>query len=186
MEYTKLTKLMPITPSGRLLLLLARYLDYHERVVSVSRTLRYLAGDRRVGRHRRWAEEYLEQRQRLHQTVHNLKRRGYLQEKVFGKTQGYILTPKGETRLLALKLMDASAQKQLPNGQWLMAFFDVPESRRREREMLRANLKRLDFEPLQKSVWVTRVDVRGELRRWLTAHQLAPCVRLLIVREFVR
>lgn len=172
-----------IPGSGRLLLLLARYLDYHERVVSVSRTLRYLAGDRRIEKHRRWAVEYLRQRQRLRQTMHSLKRRGYLQEKVFGTTRGYVLTPKGEGKLLQLKLRDTAARKPLPDGQWLMAFFDVPESRKRERERLRANLKLLGFELVQKSVWVTRVDVRRELRQWLAVCQLTPCVRLLLVRE---
>ena len=177
---------MQLSLSGRLLVLLARYLDFHERVVSVPRTLRYLAGDPRVGRHRRWAQEYLRHRQRLRQTLHTLKRRGYLQEKLFGTTRGYVMTPKGETKLLQLKLRDASARGRLPGGQWLMAFFDVPESRKREREMLRTNLKMLGFESVQKSVWVTRADVRRELRQWVAGRQLAPCVRLLLVRELGR
>lgn len=174
---------MRITLSGRLLLLLARFLDYHERIHSVTLTMRYLVGDPRIGRQRRWAEEYLRQRQRLRRTMHSLKRRGYLQEKVFGRTRGYVLTPKGKTKLLQLKLQEASGGKRLSGGQWLMAFFDVPESRKRERDILRTNLKLLGFEPVQKSVWVTRVDVRRELRQWLTGHQLSACVRLLLVRE---
>jgi len=175
---------MKITLTGRLLLLLARYLDFHDRVVSVPRTLRYLAGDPSVSRHRQWAQEYLRHRPRLIRTMHNLKRRGYLQEKIFGTTRGYVLTRKGESKLLRLRLQDSSARERLPHGQWLMAFFDIPESRKREREMLRANLKLLGFEPVQKSVWIARDDVRHELRQWLTAHQLAPHVRMLLVQEF--
>lgn len=174
---------MKISASGRLLLLLARFLDYHERIHSITLTMRYLAGDPRLGRHRRWAMEYLRQRQQLNHMMLGLKRRGYLQEKVFGKTRGYILTPKGEMKLLQLKLRDTAERKRLSGDQWLMVFFDIPETHRRERESLRMNLRLLGFELVQKSVWVTRFDVRSELRQWVAMRHLTQYVRLLLVKE---
>lgn len=173
-----------VTLSGRLLLLLARFLDYHERIHSITLTMRHLVGDRRLGRHRQWAIEYLRHREKLHQVMHGLKRRGYLQEKVFGKTRGYVLTPKGEAKLCQLQLTEAAKRPKLPGGQWLMVFFDVPEAQKRAREILRAQLRLLGFEPVQKSVWVTRADVRLPLRRWLAMRQLARYAKLLLVKEF--
>jgi len=64
-----------------------------------------------------------------------------------------------------------------------MVFFDIPERLKREREFLRANLRLLGFEPLQKSIWVTRDDVRTELRTLLKTRQLGEHVKLLLVKE---
>lgn len=175
---------MQLTHSGRLLLLLARFLDYHERVHSITLTLRHLAGDPRLGRHRRWAREYLRHREKLHQATHTLKRRGYLEEKVFGQSRGYVLTPKGEVKLLQLEMIETVQRPLLPGGQWLIVFFDVPEDQRRMRDFLRSQLRFLGFEPVQKSVWVTRTDVRLQLRKWLEVHQLGRYAKLLLVKEF--
>lgn len=177
---------MKISASGRLLLLVARFLDYHERIHSITLTMRYLAGDPRLGHHRRWALAFLQRRQQLNQMMQGLKRRGYLQDQVFGKAHGYVLTPKGEARLLQLQWRNATQRKRLPDEQWLMVFFDIPETHRRERESLRRNLRLLNFEPVQKSVWVTRLDVRSELRQWLATNQLTRYVRLLLVKEMDR
>lgn len=172
-----------MTTTGRLLWLLALYLDVHACVVSVPKTLRSLSGDPRCRRHRQMIEEYLRNRQKLNQTAHDLKRRGYLQAKVFGNTRGFILTSKGEEKLFYAKLHDPTSRTKLAGGQWLMAFFDIPERLKREREILRTNLRLLEFEPLQKSIWVTRNDVRAELRAFLNKRQLMDYVKLLLVKE---
>jgi len=174
---------IPITASARLLWLLAFYLDIHNCIVSVPKTLRAISGNPQCRRHRQWIEESLRKRQTLNQAVHNLKRRGYLQKKVFGDVRGYILTSKGETKLFHQTLRDPTNRTTLSGGQWLMVFFDIPERLKREREFLRANLRLLGFEPLQKSIWVTRDDVRTELRTLLKTRQLGEHVKLLLVKE---
>lgn len=51
------------------------------------------------------------------------------------------------------------------DGKWRMAIFDIPESHRRVRNLFRRNLKYWEFKILQKSVWVTKLDVKSELKK---------------------
>lgn len=171
--------------SARLLILLAQYFDYRERVASVSNVMAALAGDPRFHRHREWAENFIRHQDKLRQTVHDLKRRGYLQEKIFGqaKTKGFLLTPKGQARVFELTLSVGIKKVKLGHGQWLMIFFDIPETQKKQRDLLRRQMRIFGFEPLQKSVWATAYDVRREVREWLQYHRLEEHVKLLIVRE---
>ena len=49
------------------------------------------------------------------------------------------------------------------NGFWLAIAFDIPEKKRRARELLRRELRTMHFVEAQKSIWVTPYDVEKEL-----------------------
>ena len=65
------------------------------------------------------------------------------------------LTPKGKIYLkenfLNIKFPDQSNEKW--NGKWHIVIFDIPESRRKIRNILRFHLKRIGFLQVQASVW---------------------------------
>lgn len=176
---------MPHTLTEQLLLFFADYLDLHRRFTSLSLSSA-IPGDPRLKKHRRLMERYLHDRRRrrqLAQAIYDLKRRGYLQEQVLGRARGYVLSPLGERKIFLCRIGAAKARAMLPAGQWLMVFFDVPEQRRNIRDALRSGLRSLDFEPLQRSVWVTRYRVGrelGELIRLLGAQSYA---KPLLVRS---
>lgn len=51
------------------------------------------------------------------------------------------------------------------DGKWRIVIFDIPESHRRIRNLFRRNLKFWDFKIFQKSVWITKLDVKNELKK---------------------
>lgn len=80
--------------------------------------------------------------------------------------QGYVervdgipcLTEKGRARI---QLLTAT---RLRNNVYLMVAFDIPEEIRAKRRKLRNFLQMHDFEQVQRSIWVSRLDYRRELR----------------------
>lgn len=175
----------PKTLTERLLLLCGDYLDVHRRFTSPS-LIGALSGDPRLRKHRKLMERYLRNRRRkqqLYQAIYDLKRRGYLQEKVLGNARGYVLSPLGERKIFQFRVGVGTARPKLPAGQWLMVFFDVPEEKRKVRDALRSGLRSLDFEPLQRSVWVTRCRVGRELNRLIDLLDARSYAKPLLVRE---
>jgi len=177
---------MKYSLTDELALLIAHYLDFQGRCLSVRNTLAALAGDPRLSQHRRWMGVYLKNKamkQKLHSALSNLKRRGCLQEKIFGHTRGYVFSPKGATKIFNLKIMMVPKKEKLPEGRWLMVFFDVPEKMRKMRDGFRAALLQLGFEQMQKSVWVTSYRVERELQEAIKMYTLEKYARPLMVRE---
>lgn len=64
-----------------------------------------------------------------------------------------------------------------------MIIFDVPEEVRKKRDYLRAGLKRLKYQKLQKSIWVCPYDVLKETQELIEYLKLEQFVKLLLVEE---
>lgn len=65
------------------------------------------------------------------------------------------ITQNGKLRALKYKLDELKIPKQKTwDTKWRIVIFDIPEHRKRLREIFRMHLKKLGFYPLQKSVWV--------------------------------
>jgi len=177
---------MTTSLSNRLLLLAADFADFHRVMVSVPRAIAVMSSDTRWHKERRWLEQRLRRskgRRQCQRAIRELARAGFLRQRR-GGLEGYLLTEKGECRVLRLKIAASSlGQKKLPNRQWLMVFFDIPEKLRRQRDSFRRMLQCLSFEQLQLSIWVSRYDVVAAVRRLITQFRLKPYVRVLIVRE---
>ncbi len=85
-------------------------------------------------------------------SVYRMKRDGF----ILGNTSGFYLTPKGkkylEKKYDSLKQFSSSFSKDSKKD--LIVMFDVPESKKAEREWLRWHLKKFGYNMIQKSVWV--------------------------------
>ena len=71
------------------------------------------------------------------------------------------LTEEGK-RFLLFKKADSDIDW---DGKWRMVIFDIPESKRVVRDILRNRLKKWGFQKWQKSVWVCKRDLTDELRK---------------------
>jgi CRISPR-associated endonuclease Cas2 len=175
---------MEKTLTEKLLYIIATVADHNRRCFSWELALA-IDGDPRLTKHRRWLEKCLKdkrKRQKLYNSLNALKRRGFLQEKIFNDSRGYILTPKGKLKILRQKVNNLK-KKKLPAGQYLMVFFDIPEKIKRVRNFFRLMLKELGFEQLQKSVWVTSYDVSKELKELIKNCDLEKYAKSLIVKK---
>lgn len=86
----------------------------------------------------------------LRVTLSRLKKRGLVQN----KERAWFITAKGIAHISRKKLfkfsVSANVSKKSKN---MIVAFDIPESFKRERDLLREALKNVGFEMLQKSVW---------------------------------
>lgn len=87
-------------------------------------------------------------------TLRSLKEQEYIEKVERGK---YLITPKGVKKIGSFDLFRPA--KKFKNddwdGQWKVVIFDIPESKKRERNMFRSILKRKGFIKLQNSVFVS-------------------------------
>lgn len=170
-----------------LLMFVSALADHHRRLTSLRGAIAF-SDDPRFLKYRRIMRQYLDeraQRRRLYGSWYSLIRRGYLQRRVFGESEGYILSQKGKMKSYRLRTHNPRGGK-LPNGQWLMVFFDVPESKRKVRDLLRRELCSLGFRSVQKSVWVTRRQVSGQLQELIALLNVGRFVKPLLVRALPR
>lgn len=103
-------------------------------------------------------------------SVNYLKRSGLISiSKRNGKTC-VSLTKKGKVQAQSFKIESSLLSKKESlrnkkwNGNWYIVAFDIVGGRRIKRDALRGVLKRSGFVLLQKSVWISPVDCRKEIK----------------------
>jgi len=84
-------------------------------------------------------------------SIQGMKRHGYI--KKVNKDQ-FLITPKAIKKIVVEKAKLISIDKQKWDGNWRVIFFDIPNSRNRERGIFRSALKRMGFIGIQKSVFI--------------------------------
>lgn len=91
--------------------------------------------------------------------IHKLKRSPYFEQE--GKK--LYVTEKGRMKIINNILRNKKLKEREWNGKWLGIIFDIPEANRKERAFLRRELGMAGCKELQKSVWITHLDIQGEL-----------------------
>lgn len=99
----------------------------------------------------------------LAQAFKRLRERGLI-ELVSDKKLEYRLTDSGRQKAVWQNITDNSKKW---DGKWRVVIFDIPEKRRKARDILRNNLKNWEFVSWQKSVWATKKDCAKPLRKFI-------------------
>lgn len=89
--------------------------------------------------------------------LYNLKEYGFLEEIEIKGEKWLKVTPKGRLKLIKKKLQGEW------DGFWRIIAFDIPETRKKTRDIFRSKLTELNCRPIQKSVWITPTDITMEL-----------------------
>ncbi|MBI2098510.1 MAG: hypothetical protein HYT49_02500 [Candidatus Wildermuthbacteria bacterium] len=129
-------------------------------------------------------KEYQRRRSRkeFSQLIYYLKKKGYIKIKSLEGTEGVILTEKGLERVWKARLRLAE-RKRRKDGKWQMLIFDIPEEKRKLRDILREHLVLLDYQMFQQSVWVCPYDVLKETEEMVRMYSLDPYVKLFMIKE---
>ena len=90
------------------------------------------------------------------------------------------LTDEGARQYIRMHMMHADL---LPDGEVCMVVFDIPESQRRLRSLLRYFLSDFGFLPIQKSVWIGRFDHAKSISELFHLHQAEGWIRSFTCRE---
>ncbi|MCK9578798.1 CRISPR-associated endonuclease Cas2 [bacterium] len=168
----------------KLLLLFADFIDLNLQPVTIRKIQSLLDGDPRVRPTKIWFEKYFKDRkkQNFYSTIYRLKRDGYLKIKNGQSGDGYFLTPKGENKILTIKIRDLEKKKN-SKDEWLMIIFDIPENMRRNRDMLRQFLYTLGFQKVQQSVWISPYEVYDKLKVVVNNLNIRKYIKILKVKE---
>lgn len=116
------------------------------------------------------------------QLIYYLKKRGYIKIRKLEQKKGIMLTKKGLERVLEAKFK-MSEKKKRKDSKWQMVIFDIPEKKRKLRELFRECLRILGYKMLQQSVWVSPFDVYKETEEIVRKYSLDPYVRLFLIEE---
>lgn len=65
------------------------------------------------------------------------------------------------------------------DGKWRIVIFDIPEEKRAIRNLFRRNLKKWGFKYLQKSVWISKMDVFGKLTSYIEGLRIEKWVTII-------
>ena len=121
-------------------------------------------------------------RQGFSQFLYSLKRRGYVTE---SHTKGILFTDKGKYKALKAKFQGQDYRPR-KDKKMIMVMFDIPENRRKLRDLLRSFLLYLKYEKLQQSIWVCRHDVLRETEKLVHEYNLDRYVHILLIEEILR
>lgn len=113
------------------------------------------------------------------QFIYYLKSRGYIAST--GSGEGIFLTSKGEQKALKIRLRLVT-EKPRKDGKLVMALFDIPEKRRKVRDIFREFLIAMGYKKLQQSVWMCGNDALEETEKVIEEYRLEPCVKLFLIK----
>ena len=99
----------------------------------------------------------------LSQTLRRLRLKGYLDTEHSQNQILYKLTALGKNELEIRKALTAKE-----TSRWTVVTFDIPESHRKVRNILRSRLKLWQFKPLQKSVWVSKKSIKKYIKDFIS------------------
>lgn len=74
-----------------------------------------------------------------------------------------LLTEKGKLKALTYHFQKMKIEGEKWDGKWRLVVFDIPEKKRKGRDALREELKKLGFYELQKSVFVFPYECKDEV-----------------------
>jgi hypothetical protein len=90
------------------------------------------------------------------------------------------LTAEGAKEYLRLKVLDADLYE---DDRECLVVFDIPETKRKVRKMLREFLSEVGFIPIQRSVWISKFQVGQSLREMFAANNSLQWMRIFEVQE---
>ena len=130
-----------------------------------------------------WQEyERKKQRRDFSQFIYYLKKKGLIKIKNLEGRKGVLLTPKGKERVLKIKFRYLKKKKR-EDKKWIMVIFDIPERKRKIRDLFRENLLTLGYQKLQKSIWVCPYEVFKETEGLIRDYLIDAFVRIFLIEE---
>jgi DNA-binding transcriptional regulator PaaX len=121
------------------------------------------------------------QEQRIKRALRKLKKQKYLETKRVGNRILYKLTTKGLHQALLARIKTQT--KILPDNQFCLACFDIPESARHLRRALRRIFKNMQLKQLQKSVWYTNKDIFDLLTLYIENLEASDWVKVVLASK---
>ncbi len=120
----------------------------------------------------------------LGSTIKRLEKQSVVAWKEVGGEVRLFLTENGKKKNLQFSIDNLQIKKAKKwDKLWRIIIFDIPEAKKQAREIFRRKLKDLEFEQLQKSVFVSRHECKNEIDFLRHALGIAPFVNYVVAKE---
>ncbi len=125
-------------------------------------------------------EDRRREKQKYYSTINRLSKYGYLIKDRKNNQLSLKLTEKGLIKIHKISWkMERKKKKKIKNNQLCIVVFDIPERKRKMRDLFRMCLYELGFNRFQKSVFITHNDVVKEVKDLIKNCMLDDYVKLL-------
>jgi len=95
-----------------------------------------------------------------------------------------IINDAGKKKALTYEIDEIKINKlKRWDGLWRIVVFDIPEKRKRAREVLREKLRELGFYQFQKSIFVIPYECKNEIDFIIEVFQVRPHVRYIVAKS---
>jgi len=135
------------------------------------------------GGRRSFRDQYWEDLQVYHAAVYRLRRDGLVVKRGRGATASIELTSKGLARLPPV-LGSKAPWPASWDGSWYLLMYDIPETARPFSDVLRRFLQQKRMGCLQRSVWISPIDLRPDYQDLMDTTDLKVHSFLTPVRSF--
>lgn len=99
----------------------------------------------------------------LAQALKRLRKNGFV-ELLSNEELVFRLTDMGRNKALWIKM---KLEDEKWDGKWRIVIWDIPEKRRKVRDLLRHQLKQLGFKMIQRSVWASKKNCTLPLKEYI-------------------
>ncbi|OIO30028.1 CRISPR-associated endonuclease Cas2 [Candidatus Nomurabacteria bacterium CG_4_10_14_0_2_um_filter_30_12] len=114
-------------------------------------------------------------KQSINNALYRLNKSGYISK----KNSIILLSQNGrkyvENKKVRLVTFDSPFQKAAPKN--LLVMFDIPETKKAEREWFRYHLKEFNYEMIQRSVWVGPSPLPKDFLDYINEIKLKECIK---------
>ena len=126
--------------------------------------------------------------QRYYATMHKLQKEGFVEVSGSRGKKLFSITRLGKKKLIALREQQKRAlpttyYKKEKGDRLVIIAFDIPEKEKRKREWLRASLKNLDMEMIQRSVWMGKIKLPAAFLEDLRKLRIFECVAIFQITK---
>ncbi len=112
--------------------------------------------------------------------IRYLLRYGYLS----GTSSRYTITQKGRKTVSEAKIWGLTIPTpKVWDGRWHLVLFDIPNDKRKRRDIFRARLKELGLILYQNSVWIYPYPLEEVVRQVADFYKLSPCVSYIVAKK---
>ena len=126
--------------------------------------------------------QHQKSRRKFAQLIYKAKIRGYIKIKNLKGKKAMMLTREGIGKALRANFAMEDKKKR-PDGKWLMIMFDIPQSHKKARELMRSVLGNLGYKMLQQSVWVCAYDIQEKTEKLLQFYSLEEYVKIFLIED---
>jgi phenylacetic acid degradation operon negative regulatory protein len=121
----------------------------------------------------------------LNRTINKLYKSKLIDKKINRNgTISLKLTDQGKAKVLTFSIEKMKIKKmERWDGKWRLVLFDIPESKKRLRDLLRNSLKNIGFHEFQKSAFICPNKCEDEVNFLIEYYDLRKYVRFIVAKQ---